>query len=132
MATYRNGPQTSFAAVDNGKPPKRSPAGYYLCSCSCSPHYHSYFYTKDICTHVHFNWATMACRTLRISCAQFGMAKHVFCKLCAELQLQHGLSDGKYVFAEEKLDIFLHFAQTGASLRMLQERFQQSGETISK
>ena len=66
---------------------------------------------------------------------QLGMAKHVFRKLCAELQLQHGLSDGKYVFAEEKLAIFLHFARTGASSRMLQERFQnfqRSGETISK
>jgi hypothetical protein len=69
-ATYRNGPQTSFAAVDNGKLPKRSPAGYYLCSCShCNPRYHSYFDTEDICTHIHFNWATMARRTLRISCA---------------------------------------------------------------
>src|ERR1700678_2112787 len=64
-----------------------------------------------------------------------GMAKHVFRKLCAELQLQHGLLDGKYVFAEEKLAIFLHFARTGASSRMLQERFQnfqRSGETILK
>jgi len=63
---------------------------------------------------------------------QLGMMKHVFCKLCTELQLQHGLSDSKYVSAEEKLAIFLHFARTGASSRMLQERFQQSGETISK
>jgi hypothetical protein len=63
---------------------------------------------------------------------QLGMVKHVFRKLCAELQLQHGLSDGKYVSAEEKLAIFLHFARTGASSRMLQERFQRSGETISK
>ena len=66
---------------------------------------------------------------------RLGMAKHVFRKLCAELQLQHGLSDGKYVFAEEKLAIFLHFARTGASSRMLQERFQnfqRSGETMLK
>ena len=49
-----------------------------------------------------------------------------------ELKLQHGLSDSKYVCAEEKLAIFLHFAQTGASSRMLQERFQRSSETISK
>ncbi|KAF8799768.1 hypothetical protein BYT27DRAFT_7064332, partial [Phlegmacium glaucopus] len=39
---------------------------------------------------------------------QLGMAKHVFHKLCLELQLQHGLSDGKYVSAEEKLAIFLY------------------------
>ena len=63
---------------------------------------------------------------------QLGMAKHVFRKLCTELKLQHGLSDSKHIFAKEKLAIFLHFAQTGASSRMLQERFQWSGETISK
>ena len=63
---------------------------------------------------------------------QLGMAKHVFRKLCTELTLQHGLSDSKHVCAEEKLAIFLHFAWTGASSRMLQERFQRSGETISK
>ncbi|KAF8171128.1 hypothetical protein BJ912DRAFT_832054, partial [Pholiota molesta] len=40
--------------------------------------------------------------------------------------------DGKYVSANEQLAIFLHFARTGASSRMLQERFQRSGETISK
>ncbi|KAF8805568.1 hypothetical protein BYT27DRAFT_7026498, partial [Phlegmacium glaucopus] len=57
-------------------------------------------------------------------CEQLGMAKHIFCKLCLELQLQHGLLDGKYVSAEEKLAIFLYFACTGASSRMLQERFQ--------
>lgn len=63
---------------------------------------------------------------------QLGMAKYVFRQLCTELQLQHGLSDSKYVSAEEKLAIFLHFSRTGASSRMLQERFQRSGETISK
>ena len=63
---------------------------------------------------------------------QLGMAKHVFRKLCTELQMHHGLSDSKYVSAEEKLAIFLHFARTGASSRMLQERFQRSGETISR
>ena len=62
---------------------------------------------------------------------QLGMAKHVFHKLCTELQM-HGLSDSKYVSAAEKLAIFLHFARTGASSRMLQERFQRSGETISR
>ena len=62
---------------------------------------------------------------------QLGMAKHVFRLLCTELQMLHGLSDSKYVSTEEKLAIFLYFARTGASSRMLQERFQRSGETIS-
>jgi hypothetical protein len=61
---------------------------------------------------------------------QLGMAKHVFRKLCVELQLQHSLSYSKYVSAKEKLAIFLYFARTGASSRMLQESFQRSGEYI--
>jgi hypothetical protein len=63
---------------------------------------------------------------------QLGVTKHLFRQLSKELRAKHGLSDGKYVSANEQLAIFLHFARTGASSRMLQERFQRSGETISK
>lgn len=62
---------------------------------------------------------------------QIGMRKHVFRLLLNELQLYHGLQDSKYVCAEEQLAIFLHLARTGLSSRMLQERFQQSADTIS-
>ena len=34
---------------------------------------------------------------------QLGMAKHVFCKLCTELQMLHGLSDGKFLLYFENL-----------------------------
>jgi len=63
---------------------------------------------------------------------QLGMYKDIFLKLSGELMQHHGLSNSKYVSAFEKLAIFLHFARTGSSSRMLQERFQRSGETISK
>ena len=67
---------------------------------------------------------------------QLRMSKHVFQKLSMELRAlhhaMHGLSDGKYVTADEQLAIFLHFARTGVSSRMLQERFQRSGKMISK
>ncbi|KAF4610218.1 hypothetical protein D9613_010342 [Agrocybe pediades] len=56
---------------------------------------------------------------------QLGMARHVFFKLLKQLQQSHGLSDSRYVSAMEKLAIFLHFARTGSSSRMLQERFQR-------
>lgn len=62
----------------------------------------------------------------------FGMAKHVFLQLTIELQLFHGLRPSKHVSANEKLATFLHMARTGSNTRMLQERFQRSGETISK
>ncbi|KAF8187944.1 hypothetical protein K438DRAFT_1490367, partial [Mycena galopus ATCC 62051] len=38
----------------------------------------------------------------------------------------------KYVSADEKLATFLHFARTGTSNRMLQERFQRSADTIHR
>jgi transposase len=46
------------------------------------------------------------------------------------LQTFCGLRSTKYVTADEKLSTFLHFARTGCSTRVLQERFQRSAETI--
>lgn len=63
---------------------------------------------------------------------QLGLAHHVFRKLSQVLQERHGLRDSRHVSADEQLAIILHFARTGLSSRMLQERFQRSGDTISK
>ena len=60
------------------------------------------------------------------------MAHHVFHQLSNELQTHCGLSNSKYVTADEQLAIYLHLARTGLSSWMLQERFQCSGDTISK
>ncbi|EEB91025.1 hypothetical protein MPER_10689, partial [Moniliophthora perniciosa FA553] len=43
-----------------------------------------------------------------------------------------GLEDGKHITAAEQLAIFLYLGRAGASNRDLQERFQHSGDTISK
>ncbi len=63
---------------------------------------------------------------------QFGMSKGTFQKLKADLQQHYGLRDSKYVDSDEQLSIFLYLASTGSSIRMLQERFQHSGDTVSK
>jgi hypothetical protein len=63
---------------------------------------------------------------------QMRMAHHVFYQLSNELQTHCGLSDSKHVTADEQIAIYLHLARTGLSSQMLQERFQQSGDTISK
>lgn len=63
---------------------------------------------------------------------QMGMAKHVFRHLLNDLRIHCGLSDSRYVTAKEQLAIFLHLARTGIPSRALQERFQRSGDTISK
>ena len=63
---------------------------------------------------------------------EMGMSKHVFNKLLKMLKEDGGLKDTRYVSAEEHLAIFLHFAHQALSNRGLQERFQRSGDTISK
>jgi len=62
---------------------------------------------------------------------QMGMGRHVFRQLSQELQLHNGLQNSKHVTADEQLAIFIYLARTGQSSRMLQERFQRSGDTIS-
>lgn len=62
---------------------------------------------------------------------QLGVSRYIFHSLVKELR-KHGLKNSKFISADEQLAIFLHFARTGASSRMLQERFQRSGDTISK
>jgi hypothetical protein len=63
---------------------------------------------------------------------EMGMSKHVFNNLLELLKEGGGLNDTRYVSAEEQLAIFLHFAHRALSNRGLQERFQRSGDTISK
>jgi len=63
---------------------------------------------------------------------QMGMHKHVFKQLLRELQWKVDLDSSKYITIEEQVAIFLYVAVTGQSNRKVQERFQRSGDTISK
>jgi hypothetical protein len=62
---------------------------------------------------------------------ELGVHKHVFHSLVDELKLA-GLTNSKHIFLEEQASIFLYTCVTGLSLRHVGERFQHSGETISK
>ena len=63
---------------------------------------------------------------------QFGMGKDLFKHLLKELSAKAEFGPTKHLSSEERLAIFLYAATTGLSNRKLQERFQRSGETISK
>ena len=63
---------------------------------------------------------------------QMGLSRTAFRKLSHELQMTGYLRDGRSLSVDEQLGIFLHFARTGLTSNMLQERFQRSGDTISK
>jgi hypothetical protein len=63
---------------------------------------------------------------------ELGMNKTVFIKLLEVLRSDAGVLRTRYVSAEEQLAIFLHYAHCGLSNRAIQERFQRSGDTVSK
>ena len=62
----------------------------------------------------------------------FRMERHVFINLCNLMISRHWLSHTRYLRVEEQVGIFLYAVGRGSSNRDLQERFQHSGETISR
>lgn len=62
----------------------------------------------------------------------FRMDKHVFHKLCDTLRQRGMLRDTAGVMIEEQLAIFLNIIGHNERNRVIQERFQHSGETISR
>jgi hypothetical protein len=60
------------------------------------------------------------------------MSRFVFRALVRALRLKCGLAPTKHVSGEEQVGIFLCIAVTGLGNREHQERFQRSGDTISK
>jgi hypothetical protein len=62
----------------------------------------------------------------------FRMPITVFEDLCAWLRKDAGLEDTKGLGVEESVAIFLYIVGRNASNRDVQDRFQHSGETISR
>lgn len=62
----------------------------------------------------------------------FRMEKHVFWKLCEELQVKYNFCGSRELNCEELLGMFLYTLGHGVSNRNVQETFQHSGETVSR
>lgn len=62
----------------------------------------------------------------------FRMKPNVFRFLCSELQNKGGLSASRHVAIDEKVGMFLWTVARAASNRDVQERFQHSGDTVSR
>ena len=60
------------------------------------------------------------------------MPRITFLKLCTWLQQNDLLEDSKYLELEEQVAMFLWIVGRGASNRDIQERFQHSGDTVSR
>ncbi|XVF16905.1 hypothetical protein REPUB_Repub10bG0071300 [Reevesia pubescens] len=67
-----------------------------------------------------------------VCCEMLRMDKHVFHKLCSTLRHRGMLRDTAGVMIEEQLAIFLNIVGHNERNRVIQERFQHSGETISR
>jgi len=78
-------------------------------------------------------WVTELLRGHEIrSYRMFRMDKNVFLKLCYDLQSKYGLQGSRNMCATEILGMFLFILGQGAGNRLAQERFQRSGETVSR
>lgn len=62
---------------------------------------------------------------------QFWMQKHIFSQFCTKL-VKHGLKRTKQTEVEQMVRVFLSIVGHAEGNRMKQERFQHSGETISR
>ena len=62
----------------------------------------------------------------------FRMRKNVFIYLCDRLKSSHLLEDSRWVSVQEKVAIFVLAIGHSHRNRVLQDRFQHSGETISR
>lgn len=62
----------------------------------------------------------------------FRMDKFTFLSLCDVLEMKYGLKSSNRMSVMEKTGVFLFSVALGASNRHMQERFQRSGETISR
>lgn len=62
----------------------------------------------------------------------FRMQRHVFINLCDLLKARGWLEDSRYIRVDEQVGIFLSMICHKNTNRVLCERFQHSGQTISK
>ncbi|GKV15184.1 hypothetical protein SLEP1_g25986 [Rubroshorea leprosula] len=62
----------------------------------------------------------------------FRMDKNTLISLCNDLQSNYGLEASRRISVIEKVCMFLYTLALGASNRQVQERFQHSGETVSR
>ncbi|XP_057252370.1 protein ALP1-like isoform X2 [Beta vulgaris subsp. vulgaris] len=78
-------------------------------------------------------WVTDVLSGHYIRCINaFRMESSVFKQLCEELQAKYGLRESKKMAVIEKVGIFVYTLALGISNRDVAERFQRSGETISR
>lgn len=60
------------------------------------------------------------------------MYPNLFIELCTDLETKYGLKSSSHMLVTEKVGMFVYILAHGVSNRHAQERFQHSGETVSR
>ncbi|TXG60628.1 hypothetical protein EZV62_015203 [Acer yangbiense] len=108
-----------------------------LCTCACTIMYYYWRYIhKEPCMNSIQSgnmWLMELLQGNESRCyTMFRMDKDVFFRLCNDLETNYGLRGSRRMSVIEILGIFLHILGHGVGNRLVQERFQHSGETVSR
>jgi hypothetical protein len=98
-------------------------------------YYHKYIYKESCMTSRQRgqDWMNEILNGHSVRCMNvFRMDPTLFIQLCEDLQSKYGLQPSKRMTVVEKVGIFVYTLAMGASNRDVRERFQHSGETISR
>lgn len=107
----------------------------YSTSVLAAEYYYKYMYKEPCMTSPQTEeaWMNEVLKRNPIRCVNaFRMHPNVFMKLCGELESKYGLKSSNKMSVVEKLGVFLYTLALGLSNRDVGERFQRSGETISR
>jgi len=126
--------------MDIEREKKRRKLALYWIISSCAAgaittYYYKYIYKEPCMTSLQTgeNWMNEILNGHPIRCVNaFRMEPNLFTKLCEDLQSKYGLQPSKKMTVVEKVGIFVYTLAMGASNRDVGERFQRSGETISR
>lgn len=117
---------------------KRHALFWSVTSCAIgaiATYYYKYIFKKPCMTSRQKgeNWVQEILNGHPVRCLNaFRMEQNLFNQLCEDLQSKYGLEASKRMSVQQKVAIFLYILARGASNRDARERFQHSGETISR
>ena len=98
-------------------------------------YYYKYIYKEPCMTSLQRgeDWMKEVLNGHPIRCVNaFRMEPCVFMRLCEELSMKYGLQESDKMSVIEKVGIFVYTIALGISNRDVCERFQRSGETVSR
>jgi len=107
-----------------------------ICTAGAINMYYINYMHKEPCMVLYntgMRWLTEVLRGhWKWSVNMFRMDSTTLLSLCNDLEMHHGLKPSRKINVIEKVTMFLFTIAVGASNKQVHERFQHSGETISR